>query len=46
MHENAATRNVSCIGSNTHSQIATGIRNKFCEYFVQEGSVLWQEMHN
>ncbi|XP_018370117.1 PREDICTED: uncharacterized protein LOC108765771 isoform X2 [Trachymyrmex cornetzi] len=46
IHENtAAIRDVSNIRSNTHSQLAASIRNEFCEYFVQEGSVPWQEMY-
>ncbi|KYQ53565.1 Putative nuclease HARBI1, partial [Trachymyrmex zeteki] len=45
IQENTAIRNVSNIGSNTHSQLAASIRNEFCEYFVQEGSVPWQEMY-
>ena len=46
MQENTAIRNIRSMGSNTHSRSAADIRNVFCQYFVQEGSVLWQEIPN
>ncbi|KYM96693.1 hypothetical protein ALC62_12641 [Cyphomyrmex costatus] len=42
----AAIRNVSNMGNNTHLRLAASIRNEFCEYFVEEGSISWQEMHD
>lgn len=42
--EIAAFRNLSNVGSNTHTREASHIRNIFVDYFNNEGAVPWQEM--
>lgn len=49
MYENveenaAAIENIRSMGSNTHSRLAAEFRDTFAQYFVEEGSVPWQDM--
>lgn len=49
MYENveentAAIKNIRSMGSNTHSRLAAEFRDTFAQYFVEEGSVPWQDM--
>lgn len=37
-----AIRTINCMGSNTHSRSAAIMRDEFCRYFTEEGSVSWQ----
>lgn len=39
-----AIQNIRSMGSNTHSRLAGEIRDTFAQYFVEEGSVPWQDM--
>lgn len=42
--ETAAFKDLSNVGSNTHTREASHIRSIFVEYFNNEGAVPWQEM--
>lgn len=41
--QNNAIEDISSMGSNTHSRLAAEIRDTFAQYFVEEGSVPWQD---
>lgn len=39
---NSALQNITAYSTHTYSRVAANIRNKFTEYFNEEGAVPWQ----